>query len=195
MPHPGTKLHLVLSKDFISNGIAAMTGGSSATLKKEAGEKQLMTTQLTSAIPKLSEHFPAPQPLVIQTRGSTFPLVSMDSQNVKVKQGLFTDVLVHGQPVLHLEVSIIFQARLSASNGKLFISLSQNSFDIVQASSSVGSTNAQKLYEYINGLHTNSLLPAINGMLCKGIALPSVLNITWTKLNIALSEGGLVISM
>ncbi|XP_070796042.1 BPI fold-containing family B member 4-like [Pituophis catenifer annectens] len=195
MPHSGTNLHMVFSKDFISYGIAAMTGGSSATLNKEAGEKWLMTTALANAIPKISKCFPAPQPVVIQTRGSTFPLVSMDNQNIKVEQGLFTEVLVRGQSVLHLEVSITFQAKLSASNGKLFIILSQNSFDILQASSSVGPTNMQKLYDYINDVYTNRFLPVMNGMLRRGIILPSVLNIKWTKLNIALSEGGLVISM
>lgn len=53
---------------------------------------------------QISKRFPVPQPVVIQTRGSTFPLVSMDNQNIKVKQGLFTEVLVRGQSVLHLEV-------------------------------------------------------------------------------------------
>ncbi|CAI5778052.1 BPI fold-containing family B member 4-like [Podarcis lilfordi] len=193
-PQSGTNFHLTLSKDFISIGIAALTGGCSANLTKGAG-KQLMTTDLASAITKISERFPAPQPLVVKIRGSDFPLISIDSQSVVVKQPLFSDVFVHGQSVLQWEIVIIFNAKLSASNGKLLISLSQKSFDSVQASSSVGSTNAQKLHEYINDLHTNSFLPAMNGMLRRGITLPSMLNVKWTKVNTALFQDGLVISM
>nr|XP_028587875.1 BPI fold-containing family B member 4-like isoform X1 [Podarcis muralis] len=154
-----------------------------------------MTTDLASAITKISERFPAPQPLVVKIRGSNFPLISIDSQSVVVKQPLVSDVFVRGQSVLQWEVVIIFNAKLSASNGKLLISLSQKSFDGVQASSSVGSTNAQKLHEYINNLHTNSFLPAMNGMLRRGITLPSMLNVKWTKVNTVLFQDGLVISM
>ncbi|XP_077192457.1 BPI fold-containing family B member 3-like [Paroedura picta] len=89
----------------------------------------------------------------------------------------------------------IFKAMFSASNGKLIISLSQNRFDIVQASSSMGSSNAQKLHDWLSGIYMNSYLPAMNGMLSKGITLPSILNDKWIKANTAFSQDGLVILM
>ncbi|KAL8179325.1 UNVERIFIED_CONTAM: hypothetical protein K2H54_063535 [Gekko kuhli] len=171
-PQPGTNFQLALSKDFISIGIAAMTGSSSASLTKGAG-KPFLTTDLASVIPQISEHFSIPQPLVVKIKASKFPLVSMNSQGAVVKQSLFTDVCTPGQTVLHFQVNTIFKAMFSASNRKLFISLSQNSFDIVQASSSIGSSNAQKLHDWVNGIYMNSYLPAVNGW-------PSDFNVTNT---------------
>ncbi|XP_054837966.1 BPI fold-containing family B member 3-like isoform X2 [Eublepharis macularius] len=171
-----------------------MTGSGSANLTKGAG-KQFLTTDLSSVIPKISEKFSTPQPLVVKIRDSKFPLISMNSKSTMVQQALFTDVCTSGQTVLHLQANSIFKATLSVSDGKLFISLSQKSFDIVQASSSIGSSNAQKLHDWINSIYTHSYLPAMNGMLSRGITLPSILNDKWIKVNIALFQDGLVISM
>ncbi|XP_060089231.1 BPI fold-containing family B member 3-like [Heteronotia binoei] len=171
-----------------------MTGSSSANLTKGAG-KPFLTTDLASVIPKISEHFSVPQPLVVKIRDSKFPLVSMNSQDAMVKQTLFTDVCTPGQTVLHLQINTIFKAMFAASNGKLFISLSQNSLDIVQASSSTGSSNAQKLHDWVSDIYMNSYLPAMNGLLSRGITLPSILNDKWIKANTTLFQDGLVISL
>ncbi|KAJ6661032.1 hypothetical protein lerEdw1_016833 [Lerista edwardsae] len=157
----------ILNASLLSTLASAVPIGTVGTIKYRLigspKQKPLMTTDLTGVIPKISGYFPTPQPLVVEIRGSNFPLVSMDSPGIMVKQYLFTEVLTHGKSVLHLEVSMVFKAKCSASNNKLFISLSQSSFDVVRTSSLVGSNNAQKLHEWINNIYLNSFLPSMNG--------------------------------
>ncbi|XP_077192342.1 uncharacterized protein LOC143836681 [Paroedura picta] len=101
-PQPGVNFQLALSKDFISIGIAVMTGSSSANLTKGA-KKPFLTIDLASVIPEISKHFSIPQPLVVKIRDSKFPLVSMNSQGAMVKQSLFIEVCTPGQNVLDLQ--------------------------------------------------------------------------------------------
>ncbi|XP_059589236.1 uncharacterized protein LOC109281919 isoform X3 [Alligator mississippiensis] len=91
--------------------------------------------------------------------------------------------------------AVVSGIQFSLVDGKLLIFLSQNSFNIVQNKSPIGSINAQTFHRWIKDLLQDRFLPAMNDMLSAGIILPSVLNTQWSKVSTAVYQGGLVISM
>ncbi|XP_059589235.1 BPI fold-containing family B member 4 isoform X2 [Alligator mississippiensis] len=156
---------------------------------------QLMTLNPADLIPELSELFRTSKPLVVKIKGMNSPLVSLEKQSPKVQQTLSIKILAPRQLVLHVEVAVVSGIQFSLVDGKLLIFLSQNSFNIVQNKSPIGSINAQTFHRWIKDLLQDRFLPAMNDMLSAGIILPSVLNTQWSKVSTAVYQGGLVISM
>ncbi|XP_019368652.1 PREDICTED: uncharacterized protein LOC109294651 [Gavialis gangeticus] len=91
--------------------------------------------------------------------------------------------------------AVVSRIQFSLVDGKLLISLSQDSFNIVQNKSPIGSISAQTFHRWIKDLLQDRFLPTMNDMFSAGIILPSVLNTQWSKVSIAIYQGGLVISM
>ncbi|KYO44610.1 hypothetical protein Y1Q_0004691 [Alligator mississippiensis] len=141
-PLLSANFQLALTKDFISNGIAVLTGAASVNVTNQGGN-QLMTLNPADLIPE----------------------------------------------------AVVSGIQFSLVDGKLLIFLSQNSFNIVQNKSPIGSINAQTFHRWIKDLLQDRFLPAMNDMLSAGIILPSVLNTQWSKVSTAVYQGGLVISM
>ncbi|XP_025058221.1 BPI fold-containing family B member 4-like [Alligator sinensis] len=193
-PLLSANFQLAVSKDFISNGIAVLTGAASVNVTNQGGN-QLMTLNLADLIPELSELFRTSKPLVVKIKGMNSPLVSLEKQSPKVQQTLSIKILAPRQLVLHVEVAVVSGIQFSLVAGKLLIFLSQNSFNIVQNKSPIGSINAQTFHRWIKDLLQDRFLPAMNDMLSAGIILPSVLNTQWSKVSTAVYQGGLVISM
>ncbi|XP_019337884.1 BPI fold-containing family B member 4 isoform X1 [Alligator mississippiensis] len=158
-------------------------------------KNQLMTLNPADLIPELSELFRTSKPLVVKIKGMNSPLVSLEKQSPKVQQTLSIKILAPRQLVLHVEVAVVSGIQFSLVDGKLLIFLSQNSFNIVQNKSPIGSINAQTFHRWIKDLLQDRFLPAMNDMLSAGIILPSVLNTQWSKVSTAVYQGGLVISM
>ncbi|KYO44608.1 hypothetical protein Y1Q_0004691 [Alligator mississippiensis] len=193
-PLLSANFQLALTKDFISNGIAVLTGAASVNVTNQGGN-QLMTLNPADLIPELSELFRTSKPLVVKIKGMNSPLVSLEKQSPKVQQTLSIKILAPRQLVLHVEVAVVSGIQFSLVDGKLLIFLSQNSFNIVQNKSPIGSINAQTFHRWIKDLLQDRFLPAMNDMLSAGIILPSVLNTQWSKVSTAVYQGGLVISM
>ncbi|CAM2102215.1 unnamed protein product [Caretta caretta] len=184
-PLQGNVLNLGLSQAFL-NAVLSLLGRiqPQTFISKPdvfSGATQL-TDAITALIPAGCPSCSVVSPLNIKITVLGPPLITLEANKATVKLSVkiqvfkkYSDGTI--QTLLALKADLVLNAQVSVAGGKLLLSVSLTSADLILESSDVGIVSVSSLGTLINKLLVETFVPLINEALTVGLPLPNVLGI------------------
>ncbi|NXT74458.1 BPIB6 protein, partial [Zapornia atra] len=197
-PKKDAATQLVLSASFLNAELSVLLVSFNLGISNNTvlGLPPLVTTMLGALIPEIAKVLPPSQPVVIEMREVTAPVVSITQGKSFVQ--LFSTATFWVSPsdsapefLFALDVHSNLEAQFSVAEEKLQLSLALQSVpQMALASSSLGMFDELPLKGLLAEIIPAAYVPSINRVLHEGLPLPNLLGITYQRANVSGFEVG-----